>query len=98
MNDSSEQIVRLLTEIRDDQKALLEINAQGLAMQKEQRALNKEIQEKTLQSMKASESLQSQTQKALKFTRRAGPIALVIMLACLAFIIFLIVRSFFLRF
>ena len=78
MNDTDklEQMARLLEEIRDNQKAQLERQAESLALQREQHQIFRKQHEKTTKNQERAEAIQDKSANLENRIQRFVPFAI----------------------
>ncbi len=90
--ESLERIASILTEVRDNQKAQLERQAESLALQKEQFQLYLEQHAKTARIQDRAEAVQERGAQLVDNVRRFVPVLLFIVVILIAYVSWLIFR------
>jgi uncharacterized protein YaaW (UPF0174 family) len=87
-----EQIARLLEEIRDNQKAQLERQAESLSIQKEQFQAFLKQYEKTMQLQERAEAVQEKSRQLINKIQRFVPFALAAVVVLIGYVTWLLLR------
>ena len=93
--DNEEQIVRLLTEIRDNQKLQLERQAEALNMQREQLELVQKQMARAEKLQDRAELLQDRGQQIVQVARKSFIVILPILFILIAYLSWLVFRYLF---
>ncbi len=86
------QLIRLLEEIRDNQRAQLERQAESLALQREQFALVQKQTERAERLQDRAEDMQAKGAQLVAGARKAMAVVIPIIVALLAYLSWLIFR------
>ncbi|MBZ5544573.1 MAG: hypothetical protein LAO07_12975 [Acidobacteriia bacterium] len=94
MNDTEklERIAQLLEEVRDNQKAQLERQAESLSLQEEQFQIFLKQHEKTAQIQDRAEAIQEKSSQLINRVRRFVPLAMVVIVVIIIYLTWLLLR------
>ena len=94
MNDTEklERIARLLEEVRDNQKAQLERQAESLSLQKEQFQIFLKQHEKTAKIQDRAEAIQEKSSQLINRVRRFVPLAMAVIVVIIIYLTWLLLR------
>jgi len=92
--DKLEQMARLLEEIRDNQKAQLERQAESLALQREQYQIFLNQHEKTAKIQERAEAIQDKSARLINRIQRFVPFAIAAVFVLILYLTWLLFRVF----
>ena len=90
--DQLERIVRLLDEVRNDQRTQIERQLESLAIQKAQYEAVVAQKGKTAQLQQRAEAIQERSARIVRRIQRVVPVMLVIVFALIAYVSWLLFR------
>jgi hypothetical protein len=90
--DKLDRIVRLLEEVRDNQRDQLERQAESLAIQKDQYQAFLRQHEKTAQLQQRAEALQERSARLVRGIQRVFPLALALTVVLIGYITWILWR------
>jgi len=90
--DKLDRIVRLLEEVRDNQRDQLEHQAESLAIQKDQYQAFLPQHEKTAQLQQRAEAIQERSARLVGGIQRVFPLALALTLVLIGYITWILLR------